>query len=430
MLKVERDISERQAFFNCLNFLESSTKRNNDVDGVFTINYLKWLLHKFNLPFCYLEQEKSVKKENGNTLVAHAKRDKGIIYIDYQGVNLFNVHENAIHLAHELTHVADFFYYQNKFLLGKDREYQSYNGTFNLAQNFEMGHFGFKEDYVNYYLKDEEIAARRTGNFYGWLFCSLITEATSKQYIKETFKTYLKDIKNYSNYNNELLYEYTFKTSNSLNYLTYLELIKVMAKNGLNNIEKTLSENKQLSPDVVHSVRGLVLTANDKKIAKRLVDIFNKNNIYYLRVFILQCLAEMPFDVMPESSINSFLLCEPSLNVACSYAAPEPLAHRLLFIWGTNKFKKEIALNKNNMNISRLLPYFEKVLDDFKDYNIVGLKNMKPCLRRVFAERKFINSKNFILTQETLLAYNKMLGGKLLSAQPKTSNNLEQEKTK
>lgn len=427
MLKIERDISEQQAFFNCLKFIETTPHFAKDECGVFSENYLKWLLNKFDLPFCYLEQKSF---DNSSSICASAQRDKGIVFIDYENLSLFNLHEYTIHLAHELTHVSDFYYYASKYLLGKDRQFQSYNGSFKLAQTYNLKPFTEDEDYVNYFLKDEEISARTTGNFYAILFCKLVINSTKEPRIKNLFLEKLQCILNYSALSEQTLTSYEFTESKNLMYLSYIETIRLMANKAINNFETQIN-----SKDVVKEFRkakSLILTSADEKMAKNLVKAFNKSERKLIRTFILQTLADLPFDVMPESSINSFLLNEEtSLKIACSYCAPKELAQRLLFLWGNNTLKKEVENCKQNIYIARLMPYFEDVLNEFKNYNIIGLKNVQPSIFKKLAEKKFINSKNFTLSRETLEKYNFMLGGKLCNtATNQNFANSDQEKIK
>ena len=93
MIKVDKDISESKAFLNCLNFVENMPLMSKDESGVFTINFTKWLLNKFDLPYCFIEQKQPEIDSDGRQVTATAQINKSIISIDYKNLDLLNFEE-------------------------------------------------------------------------------------------------------------------------------------------------------------------------------------------------------------------------------------------------------------------------------------------------------------------------------------------------
>lgn len=409
MIKVDKDISESKAFLNCLNFVENMPLMSNDESGVFTINYTKWLLNKFDLPYCFLEQTAQTMDSDGKILVATAQPYKSLININYECVNVLNMHELVLNLTHELNHVADYDYYINKQLLGKDRNFQSHSASFDIAEKYNLP-FKNDEDYIYYYLKPEEITARQTSEFYTILFLKLLISSIKNPIRKALIVSKLSECLQYSKNSNLELLTYTFKEQNKPSFKAYIEAIKLITKNEIKKLEEFLKKD-ELPEDLCLKIGEMLLTCKDEQAAKNLALLYNKYNNREFRTFVLLTFASLPFNVLPESSVNKFLLTENNLTFACSYAAPYELAKRLLFIWGTDKFNKEIEKHKRNQNLTRALVYFKKVKKQYEDYNIVGLNNLPNTTMNKIAINRFVNRK-FELNEETLIEYNKLTNGR------------------
>ncbi len=423
-LKILKNISEAQAFNNCVKILDSSEL--NKKQFAFTENYIKWLLNKFDMPFVFLQPlEKVPEDERPENSAAFAQTQHCLISVPINDLELTNLYKYLGYTAHELKHVADSDFYMERLLLGKDRNYYAEDFTdhrWEMANVSKIMKGSNSDDIgllqsVSYYLNAHEIGARENEYFYANLFLRLATKHSNNKFIKIALKEQLEKCIHKA----KQMDEYTLLLTDYTSFSYYKKFLLKVYKE-MKNLSKQLSSIKNGNIDKYTKVKNKLVALSslypNEKITKKIAKTFNKkpNGPFspVIQTDCLEMLSKLPYDCVSERDINRFLLKRDAItdNIIRSIE-PITLAERFLLLNGSSS----LIINASNFTFGSIIKQniqkIHSVDKKFENYNIIGIKNMPESKAKKYALNKFLNTSNFKLTPEVLEEYNQIFDGKL-----------------
>lgn len=418
-LKIVNDISEQEAFFNCVKILDNFELHVKQF--AFTENYIKWLLNKFQMPFVFLEPFEDIPPDEiPENTAAFAQSQKNLISVPIKSLNLGTLYKHLGFIAHELAHVSNDEFFISRLLLGKDRTFYHEpftEDTWQKAKTDEIDRIDNDANFLHsiaYYLNPHEMSSRENEWFYTNMFLRLaknfIKNPFSAKAINNQLEECLKRADEVSSHES-LLHTYTL--CSIIFEDTKKKILKEMLRL-LKQLQKIKTGDANSYCEVKEQLFALVSLFPNKALAKKLVKTFIKSDKYSFGLVLqsdsLELLSKIPHEALTEKEINAFLTKRMFLaEYLIKSIEPETLAERFLLLNGTNSLN--VKDFEECSEIKKHLAIINKVANTFGGYYIVGINNMPESKAKQQALKNFINTKNFKLTPEVLEEYNKIFDG-------------------
>lgn len=415
-IKITADISESEAFFNCMKILESFELENKQF--AFTQNYIKWLLNKFQMPFVFIEPFEDVPPdEKPESVVAFAVDNENLISVPIKDLCYNNLYSHLGYITHELKHLSDYEFYMNNLLLGNHHEFFSLSFSQNLWKEAQVDEIDNSKllRRVTYLCNPHEVGARENEWFYSNLFLRLINAKTINPFLKKITQKQIKKCLEDSEIINKCDFEvYEYKESYYYGYI--LNKIHLQIKKLYKQFLKIGSGDVKAYIDAKQRLFALISLYPDKEIAKKLTKCLTKNSNHPFNLAqqadSLEMLSRMPFNIATEKDINCFLLNRNKLtDYLIRSIEPTTLAQRCLLLNGSSSLFVNTDSFTDGYELEKNIRKIKSVEKEFKNYKIVGINNMPKSRAKKKAIKKFLNTQNFKLTPEVLEEYNEIFDG-------------------